>query len=115
MNDHREPSPLLQAAMIHSQFEMIHPFEDGNGRVGRLIISLYDEIKKTLRRTDQYEIVDYLFNNLNLISTEFLKQTNLPKSAVYTTLRQLETAGYIVRTGSERKSRFVFQKLLDVI
>lgn len=41
MNDHQEPSPLLQAAMIHSQFEMIHPFEDGNGRVGRLIIPLY--------------------------------------------------------------------------
>ena len=58
---------------------------------------------------------DYLFNNLNLIPAEFLKQTNLPKSTVYTTLRQLETAGYIVRTGSERKSRFVFQKLLDVI
>lgn len=191
MNDHREPSPLLQADVIHSQFEMIHPFEDGNGRVARLIISLYlystktipfptffisryfaandleykknffnlsktdsedkikfvhywkewaviflqgvieesknhismlkkiiflyDEIKKTLRRMDQYEIVDYLFNNLNYIPVEFLKQTYLPKSAVYNTLRQLETAGYIVRTGSDRKSRFVFQKLLDVI
>ena len=79
------------------------------------IIFLYDEIKKTLRRMDQYEIVDYLFNNLNFIPVEFLKQTHLPKSAVYNTLRQLETAGYIVRTGSDRKSRFVFQKLLDVI
>lgn len=48
MNDGNDLDFLIRAALIHYQFETIHPFLDGNGRVGRLLITLFLMEKKVL-------------------------------------------------------------------
>ncbi len=48
LNSNDEKDQLVQIAIAHYQFEAIHPFLDGNGRVGRLIISLFLYEKKLL-------------------------------------------------------------------
>jgi len=44
------PDALVQLAVIHAQFEILHPFDDGNGRLGRIIIPLFLYEKRLLNR-----------------------------------------------------------------
>lgn len=63
LNDKALSTPLLiKAAICHYQFETIHPFLDGNGRLGRLVIVLFLIEKKKLSRPILY-LSDYFSKN----------------------------------------------------
>ncbi|MCD4703825.1 MAG: Fic family protein [Methanosarcinaceae archaeon] len=76
-NENRdEVKPLLLAAIVHNQFEYIHPFEDGNGRVGRLLLNYallqqeYPPINILLEdRSKYYECLRLYSQENNLEST----------------------------------------------
>ena len=44
----QEVDPLVQLAIVHAQFEIIHPFMDGNGRIGRMLVPLFLYEKKLI-------------------------------------------------------------------
>lgn len=49
-NEEHVTPPVLKAALVHMQFETIHPFLDGNGRLGRLLITLILVSEKILQQ-----------------------------------------------------------------
>ena len=54
MNSDSEPDPLIQLALVHLEFEALHPFKDGNGRLGRMLVPLYLYKKGILSSPDFY-------------------------------------------------------------
>ena len=72
--------PLVLAAIIHNQFEYIHPFQDGNGRVGRLLLNFillknnYPPINITLEDRAEYYLTlqEYQINQNLKPTVEFL-------------------------------------------
>ncbi|NSW92783.1 MAG: Fic family protein [Firmicutes bacterium] len=76
-DDYDNVDPLIKLAVIHYQFETIHPFYDGNGRTGRIINVLYLILKELLDSPILY-LSKYIIRN---------------KSAYYRLLQEVRTKG----------------------
>lgn len=83
---------LIRAALIHYQFETIHPFLDGNGRIGRLLITLFLHEQKVLSKPVLYV-------------SSFLKSN---RSEYYSHLMEVRTAGNF-----EQWVQFFLQALIE--
>ena len=76
-DDHDEIDPLIKLAVIHHQFESIHPFYDGNGRTGRIINVLY-LVRKELLDSPILYLSQYIIRN---------------KTSYYRLLQEVRTKG----------------------
>lgn len=70
-----DEDPLLQTAIAHAQFEILHPFKDGNGRIGRMLIPLILYKRRALSRPMFY-MSEYLEDHRDAYYDGLLAITN---------------------------------------
>ena len=72
INEDDSLDPLIKMALMHYQFEAIHPFSDGNGRTGRILLLLYLKMENLLDVPAIY-LSEYIIQNKN----EYYKRLRL--------------------------------------
>ena len=113
-NEEIDTPDLIKIAILHYQFESIHPFQDGNGRIGRLLIPLYIQSKKMLDKSCLY-ISDYIERNKELyydMLTRVRKQNDIISWIKFFLEAVIETS----KTAKEKFRKVVkFTKEIDDI
>lgn len=115
LHDLPEPTPvLLKAALAHVQFETIHPFLDGNGRLGRLLITLLLCEQKTLREPMLYLSLYFkthrqyyyeLLNNVRLSGDWEAWLDFFADAVIVTATQAVETAQQLHNLDDEDRAR----------
>lgn len=115
LNDQPEPTPvLIKAALAHVQFETIHPFLDGNGRLGRLLITLLMCEQKVLREPMLYLSLYFkkhrqyyyeLLNNVRLIGDWEAWLDFFAEAIIVTATQAVETAQQLLDLSSQDRDK----------
>jgi len=115
LHDQPEPTPaLLKAALAHVQFETIHPFLDGNGRLGRLLITLLLCEQKVLRAPMLYLSLYFktyrqyyyeLLNNVRLTGDWEAWLDFFAEAVIVTATQAVETAQQLLDRSNRDRDR----------
>ncbi len=115
LHDQPEPaSVLLKAALTHVQFETIHPFLDGNGRLGRLLITLLLCEQKVLREPLLYLSLYFkthrqayyeLINNVSLTGDWEAWLDFFAEAVIVTATQAVDTARQLLDVSKEDRKR----------
>lgn len=110
--------PLIKVGVIHYQFEAIHPFPDGNGRTGRIIILLYLILRGLLKqpvlyiskyiietKSEYYRLLREVTFSGNWTAWILYMLAAVEETAAYTKKRILSIRRLFEKTGEEIKAR----------
>jgi len=115
LHDKPEPTPvLLKAALAHVQFETIHPFLDGNGRLGRLLITLLLCEQKVLHEPMLYLSLYFkthrqyyyeLLNNVRISGDWEAWLDFFAEAVIVTATQAVETAQHLLNLSNKDREK----------
>ncbi len=115
LHDQPEPTPVLfKAALAHVQFETIHPFLDGNGRLGRLLIALLLCEQKVLREPMLYLSLYFkmhrqyyyeLLNNVRITGDWEAWLDFFAEAVIVTATQAVETAQQLLDMSNQNRDK----------
>lgn len=136
LKDEKDLHPLVVSSIVHYEIEFIHPFEDGNGRMGRFWQSLllnkfepmfkyipieniieknqtkyYEALEKSDQAGDSSSFIEFMLHTIHYALTEFDSETN---SIVVTNIDRLKVAkNYFKRKEFSRKEYMILFKSIS--